>query len=45
MLYGMVRRVVPAPEGDRPLQGPCEELARWVTSSAPLRLVEEVLES
>ncbi|MFM7231787.1 MAG: histidine ammonia-lyase [bacterium] len=45
MLYGAVRRVVPAPEGDRPLQGPCEELARWVMSAAPQRLAEEVLSS
>jgi histidine ammonia-lyase len=42
-LYGMVRRVVPAPEGDRPLSGACESLARWVLSSAPQRLADEVL--
>ncbi len=45
MLYGAVRRIVPAPEGDRPLQGPCEELARWVLSAAPQKLAEEVLSS
>lgn len=45
MLYGAVRRVMPAPEGDRPLQGPTEELARWVLSGAPQRLAEEVLSS
>jgi histidine ammonia-lyase len=43
MLYGAVRRIVPAPEGDRPLQGPCEELARWVLSAGPQKLAEEVL--
>jgi histidine ammonia-lyase len=45
MLYGAVRRIVSAPEGDRPLQGPCEELARWVLSGAPQKLAEEVLTS
>jgi histidine ammonia-lyase len=45
MLYGAVRRVVPAPEGDRPLQGPCEELARWVLAGGAQRLAEEVLSS
>jgi len=45
MLYGAVRRIVPAPEGDRPLQGPCEELSRWVMSAAPQKLAEEVLSS
>jgi histidine ammonia-lyase len=45
MLYGAVRRVVPAPEGDRPLQGPCEDLARWVLGPAPQKLAEEVLSS
>ncbi len=43
MLYGAIRRVVPAPEGDRPLSGPCEAIAKWALSTAPLRLVEEVL--
>ena len=43
MLYGAIRRVVPAPEGDRPLSGPCEAVAKWALSTAPLRLVEEVL--
>jgi histidine ammonia-lyase len=42
-LYGMVRRVVPAPEGDRPLSEPCETLSHWVLSSHPVRLAEEVL--
>ncbi len=42
-LYGTVRRLVPAPEGDRPLSGPCEALARWVLSPAPVKLAEEVL--
>jgi histidine ammonia-lyase len=45
MLYGAVRRIVGSPEGDRPLQGPCEELARWVLSGAPQKLAEEVLTS
>ena len=45
MLYGAVRRVAGAPEGDRPLQGPCEELARWVLSGGAQRLAEEVLAS
>jgi histidine ammonia-lyase len=43
-LYGAVRRLVPAPEGDRPLTEACETLARWVRSSAPERLSEEVLQ-
>src|SRR4029453_12557236 len=42
-LYGAVRRLVPAPEGDRPLSEPCETLARWVLAKAPLKLAEEVL--
>ncbi len=45
MLYGAVRRIVACPEGDRPLSGPCEELARWVLSGAPQKLAEEVLSS
>ena len=44
-LYGAIRRVAGAPEGDRPLAGPCEDVARWVLSSAPIKLAEEVLES
>ena len=36
-------RTVRYPEGDRPLSGPAEEVARWVLSAAPLKLVEEVL--
>jgi histidine ammonia-lyase len=44
-VYQAVRRLVAAPEGDRPLAGPCETLARWTLSRAPLRLAEEVLSS
>ena len=44
-LYAAVRRLVPAPEGDRPLSVPCETVARWVLSDAPARLAEEVLSS
>jgi len=44
-IYGAVRRLVPAPEGDRPLSEPCEKVASWVLSKAPLRLAEEVLAS
>jgi histidine ammonia-lyase len=44
-LYGAVRRLVPAPDGDRPISGACETLARWVLSRAPERLAEEVLRS
>jgi histidine ammonia-lyase len=44
-LYGTVRRLVPAPEGDRPLASACETLARWVLSPAPAKLAEEVLAS
>jgi histidine ammonia-lyase len=42
-LYGAIRRIVPAPDGDRPLSQACEEVARWVLSPAPGRLAEEVL--
>jgi histidine ammonia-lyase len=42
-LYGTVRRLVPTPEGDRPLSEPCETIARWVLSDGPLRLAEELL--
>ena len=42
-LYGAVRRLVPAPEGDRPFGAACETLARWILSPAPARLAEEVL--
>ncbi|MBI5169614.1 MAG: histidine ammonia-lyase [Candidatus Eisenbacteria bacterium] len=45
MLYGQVRRIAAAPEGDRPISGPCEAVARWVLSGAPVKLAEEVLES
>ena len=44
-LYGAVRRLVPAPEGDRPLSSAAETLARWVLSAAPSRLADEVLAS
>ena len=44
-LYGAVRRLVPAPEGDRPISAACETLARWVLSPAPVRLAEEVLQT
>jgi histidine ammonia-lyase len=43
-LYGAVRRLVPAPEGDRPIAGVAETLARWVLSNAPLKLAEEMIE-
>ncbi len=43
MLYGAVRRVAASPEGDRAISGPCEEVARWVLSAAPVTLAEEVL--
>jgi histidine ammonia-lyase len=42
-LYGAVRRLVPAPEGDRPISEACETVARWVLSPAPGRLAGEVL--
>jgi histidine ammonia-lyase len=42
-VYGAVRRLVPAPEGDRPLSEPCETIARWVLSPAPIALAGEVL--
>ena len=42
-LYGAVRRLVPAPEGDRPISGDCETIARWVLSRAPERLADGVL--
>ena len=42
-LSATVRRLVPTPEGDRPLSGPCETVPRWVLSGAPERPAEEVL--
>ena len=42
-LYGAVRRLAPSPEGDRPLDAPCEAVADWVLSAAPQRLADEVL--
>jgi len=42
-VYAAVRRLVPTPEGDRPLSEACETLARWVLSSEPAKLVDEVL--
>jgi histidine ammonia-lyase len=44
-LYGAVRRLVAAPDGDRPIGDGCETVARWVLSRAPERLAEEVLET
>jgi len=44
-LYGAIRRLVPAPEGDRPIDTACESVAAWVLSRAPERLAAEVLES
>jgi histidine ammonia-lyase len=44
-LYQAVRRIAAAPEGDRPLSGPAEAVARWTLSRAPLRLTEEVVAS
>jgi histidine ammonia-lyase len=44
-LYGAIRRLVPAPEGDRPISQACEAVSRWVLSSAPERFAEEVLSS
>ena len=44
-LYGAVRRLVPAPEGDRPLSGIAETLARWVQSAGPERLAQQVVEA
>ena len=44
-IYEAVRRLAPAPEGDRPLSEPCESVARWVLSRAPVRLAEEVVAS
>ncbi len=43
MLYGAVRRLIPEPDGDRPLGDSCETLARWVLSHGPERLADEVL--
>jgi len=44
-LYGAVRRLAPAPDGDRPIAESCETVARWVLSREPERLAEEVLAS
>ena len=44
-LYGAIRRIAGTPEGDRPLDAPCEAVAGWVLSRAPARLAEEVLRS
>jgi histidine ammonia-lyase len=44
-LYGAVRRIAPAPDGDRPLSAAAETVARWVLSTEPERLAEEVLEA
>jgi histidine ammonia-lyase len=42
-LYGAVRRLAPAPDGDRPLRESCEAVARWVLSDAPVRLARELV--
>ena len=42
-LYGAVRRLVPAPDGDRPISEGCEAVTRWVLSRDPERLADEVL--
>ena len=42
-VYAAIRRMVPAPEGDRPITEACETVARWVQSPEPVRLAEEVL--
>ena len=44
-VYEAVRRLAAAPQDDRPLSEPCEAVARWVLSTAPVRLAEEVLAS
>ena len=44
-LYGQVRSLAPAPDGDRPLTEPCEAVAKWVLSRDPVRLAEEVMAS
>ena len=44
-LYATIRRLVPAPDGDRPLAGPCEAVTRWVLSPAPAKLTQEVIEA
>ena len=44
-VYQAVRRLAAAPEGDRPLSAPCETVARWALSRAPVRLAEAVLAS
>ena len=44
-VYEAVRRIASAPLDDRPLTEPCEAVARWVQSSAPVRLSEEVVAS
>jgi histidine ammonia-lyase len=44
-IYGAVRRLVPKPEGDRPLTDACETLTRWVLAGPPERLAQEVLSS
>ena len=44
-LYAAIRRIVAAPDGDRPLSGACETVARWVLSPAPEKLAQEVMEA
>ena len=44
-LYGAVRRIAPAPDGDRPIGDATEAIARWILSPASERLAEEVLQA
>jgi histidine ammonia-lyase len=44
-LYGAVRRIVSAPDGDRPIGDAAEAIARWILSPASERLAEEVLQA
>jgi histidine ammonia-lyase len=44
-LYAAIRRIVPPPDGDRPLSGATEIVARWVLSPAPEKLAREVMEA
>jgi len=44
-LYAAVRRVAPAPDGDRPISDACESVTRWVLSRSPERLAQEALQA
>jgi len=44
-LYGAVRRMAPALDGDRPIGDQTETVARWILSPASERLVEEALQT